>query len=134
MKYKQGYKYILADSYEIKIQLKNYNIETPYITLSTEGNLVIREQYAWDGATMFPDFKVVIRGSLVHDALCQLIRLKHLPESVLPTVHKILSDIVEEDVKRFKTPQYSWVPYVMLTGLTLAGPLGKGYENKVITL
>ena len=54
--------YIVASPYEIKVSLKNYSVETSYITLDVEGNLTIKEQYAWDGATMFPDFKVVIRG------------------------------------------------------------------------
>lgn len=35
--------------------------------------LAIRDGYAWNGANYFPDFEWVLRASMVHDALCQLL-------------------------------------------------------------
>ena len=50
-----------------------------YIRLSTEGILTISEGYAWDGPSgPTIDTKNFMRGSLVHDALYQLIRQKYL--------------------------------------------------------
>lgn len=50
-----------------------------YIHLSKEGVLTISEGYAWDGPSgPTIDTKNFMRGSLVHDALYQLIRQKAL--------------------------------------------------------
>jgi len=51
------------------------NIKTDYIDLDTEGMLVIKKGYAWDGPSG-PTFDTpnFMRGSLVHDALYQLLR------------------------------------------------------------
>lgn len=45
-----------------------------WLTLSPDGLLTVRKHYAWDGVTGFPDLNVLMRASLVHDALYQLIR------------------------------------------------------------
>lgn len=48
-----------------------------YIHLTKEGKLTITEGYAWDGPSgPTIDTKNFMRGSLVHDALYQLIRQK----------------------------------------------------------
>lgn len=50
-----------------------------YIHLSKEGMLTISEGYAWDGPSgPTIDTKNFMRGSLVHDALYQMIRQKAL--------------------------------------------------------
>lgn len=44
-----------------------------YVDLAN-GRINIYRGYRWNGADWFPDFEEVMEASLVHDALCQLIR------------------------------------------------------------
>lgn len=78
--YKDGYKYQLVEPYETIIDLKpNNDIRTEYIDLSSEGKLLIKKGYAWDGPSgPTIDTLNFMRGSLVHDALYQLMREEHL--------------------------------------------------------
>jgi len=83
--YREGYKYQLNQEYVV--QLDNVrpkagaNADTPLITLSPTGLLTIRYGYAWDGASgPTRDTKSSMRGSLVHDALYQLGRMKVLDD------------------------------------------------------
>ena len=76
--YKSGYKYQLVEEYQVEISVTpEKNIQTNYIDLTTEGLLTIKNGYAWDGPSGptidTPNF---MRGSLVHDALYQLMRNK----------------------------------------------------------
>lgn len=73
--YKQGYKYQLAVGIVLYVSIyPEKPIETDYINLTNEGILTIKKGYAWDGATGAIDSKNFMRGSLVHDALYQLMR------------------------------------------------------------
>jgi hypothetical protein len=52
------------------------NIATEFITLRMTGQLMLKQYYAWDGASgPCPDTRNIMKGSLVHDALYQLMRL-----------------------------------------------------------
>lgn len=78
--FSDGYKYQLREDYVVNIEIRPAaQIHTAYIDLSTDGDLMIRAGYAWDGpsgpAIDTPSF---LRGSLVHDALYQLMRERHL--------------------------------------------------------
>jgi hypothetical protein len=78
--YKGGYKYQLKQSFAVRIPVVPPSaIRTEYITLDPEGNLWLKEGYAWDGPSG-PTFDTLtfMRGSLVHDALYQLMRERHL--------------------------------------------------------
>ena len=80
IKYKSGYKYQLAEKYVEDITIKPKNdIVTFYITLNSGGTLRLRKGYAWDGPSG-PTFDTrnFMRGSVVHDALYQLMREGHL--------------------------------------------------------
>lgn len=79
MRYRAGYKYQLADDEITQTLLRCSNIKTEYITLTDTGLLVIRQGYAWDGASWALDTDSFMRGSLIHDALYQLIRMELLP-------------------------------------------------------
>ena len=79
--YKKGYKYQLSKTYICKVNIcPSENIDSRYIYLDKTGLLTIYWGYAWDGPSG-PTFdtKTFIRGSLVHDALYQLIRTRGLP-------------------------------------------------------
>lgn len=78
--YRSGYKYQLAKDYSLAIPITpDTDIDTEYLHLSVDGTLTIRAGYAWDGASG-PVFntKRFMRGSLVHDALYQLMQQQHL--------------------------------------------------------
>ena len=75
--YRSGYKYQLAQDHIEHTSIKPMvEIETEYLLLRTTGLLCIRKGYAWDGPSGPTwDTKNFMRGSLVHDALYQLLRL-----------------------------------------------------------
>lgn len=73
-----AYKYELQQRYEhpepIAIR-PAVPIDHPFMTLSTAGALTVEDKYAWDGASgPVPDTPDAMRGSLVHDALYQMLR------------------------------------------------------------
>lgn len=74
IRYRDGYKYQLADPYYIQTDITggNYRIDG-YISLNEGGMLYIYRCYAWDGPSgPTLDTKNSLRASLVHDALYQL--------------------------------------------------------------
>jgi hypothetical protein len=76
IRYRSDYKYQLAEGYKISISVKpKSNIETEFIDLDTDGNLTVKNSYAWDGPSgPVKDTDENMRASLVHDALYQLMR------------------------------------------------------------
>jgi hypothetical protein len=98
--YKKGYKYQLASNYVCKISIKpGEPINTDYINLDSDGMLTIKKSYAWDGPSG-PTFDTrnFMRGSLVHDALYQLMRGKHLAKKVYRNpADKLLQTMCKED-------------------------------------
>ena len=46
--------------------------QKPYVEVRYR-RLTIRDGYQWNGANAFPDTKWILRASMVHDALCQLL-------------------------------------------------------------
>lgn len=92
--YKNGYKCQLAD-YDrlfylpwLKDALKTDYVHR-YFILTTTGWLVVLRGYAWDGATGAKDTKTILRGTVMHDAIYQLIGL-----GVLDKVkHRRLADL-----------------------------------------
>jgi hypothetical protein len=99
IKYRKGYKYQLADNYDLFVGIYPVkNIKTDWVELSRKGILSIKKGYAWDGASgPTVDTADTMRGSLVHDALYQLLRLGLLPESCRIKADELLHDICCED-------------------------------------
>lgn len=81
--YRDGYKYQLAGDYIVATSVTpDEEIVTEFIELTLAGIITIRKGYAWDGPSgPAIDTKNFMRGSLVHDALYQLMREGHLSES-----------------------------------------------------
>lgn len=99
--YKKGYKYQLSENYVTNIDLKpeQEDIETRYIDLTTEGKLTIKGGYAWDGPSG-PTFDTLnfMRGSLVHDALYQLMRNEKLDKEMFrEPADRLLQSMCRED-------------------------------------
>ena len=78
--YRAGYKYQLQRDYWTVIDLiPDTPIVTAYIELYMDGLLIIKKGYAWDGPSgPTIDSKSAMRGSLIHDALYQLMRKREL--------------------------------------------------------
>lgn len=74
--YRANYKYQLDQDYIIEIGIKpEFDIGTTYVELTREGQLTVFKSYAWDGPSgPTIDTDNFMRGSLVHDALYQLMR------------------------------------------------------------
>ncbi|MBT76736.1 MAG: DUF1353 domain-containing protein [Gammaproteobacteria bacterium] len=80
IRYRSDYKYQLAEGYEISTLIRpGVDINTDYINLDVAGKLLVKKSYAWDGPSgLVKDTQKNMRASLVHDALYQLMRNKHL--------------------------------------------------------
>ena len=74
------YKYQLMQDYTIPIEIElGEDVDTNFIALTTAGVLTVKNRYAWDGPSgPTIDTRSFMRGSLVHDALYQLMRGKYL--------------------------------------------------------
>ncbi len=98
--YKKGYKYQLVEEYSTVITIKPDNdIESDYIDLTAEGNIIIKKGYAWDGPSG-PTFDTLnfMRGSLIHDALYQLMRAENLDKNICrKPVDRLLQQMCKED-------------------------------------
>jgi hypothetical protein len=98
--YKNGYKYQLVKDYKVLVKIyPNTIIETDYLRLDKKGFLTVKKGYAWDGASgpAF-DTKNFMRGSLIHDALYQLMRMRLLEaDNHRKTADKLLRDMCLED-------------------------------------
>lgn len=88
--YKSGYKYHLAETYTLTVAIKaDAAIDIDYVSLDLNGQLVIKKGYAWDGPSgPTIDTLSFMRGSLVHDALYQLMRERLLD----PVIHREAAD------------------------------------------
>lgn len=96
----EGWKYQLTETYSTYVGILPYGppIYTDFIELSREGVLKIRATYAWNGPSgpAF-DTKSFMRGSLVHDALYDLMRGKRLPQDRRPAADLLLKRHCLED-------------------------------------
>jgi hypothetical protein len=85
-KLSKKYKYTLDKTCCIKVDIPGH-IKHRYFTLH-KGLLWIKKGYQWDGATMCPDFKTIIKPSLLHDCMYQMIKL-----GLIDKKQKFLSDV-----------------------------------------
>ena len=106
----QKYKHQIIHSYTMETYIKpQKEIITNFILLSATGTITIRSGYAWDGpGGPMICAKAFLRGSLVHDALCQLIHGKFLKPGDKEAADKLLREICLKDgMSRFR----AWVVY-----------------------
>jgi hypothetical protein len=99
IKYREGYKYQLAEDYSIQTNIKpEKEVQSEYIILAPAGLLIIKKGYAWDGASgPTIDTKSSMRGSLVHDALYQLVRMGLIDTPNRDYADELLRKICIED-------------------------------------
>jgi hypothetical protein len=97
--YRSGYKYQLAVDYSCQIGIcPPVGVANDYIALGSDGVLLIRAGYAWDGPSG-PTFDTPssMRGSLVHDAGYQLLREELLDQGYREQFDQLLYTTVVED-------------------------------------
>ena len=109
------YKYKLSDNFECDIYSKVTLHNSRYINISKD-ILTVKKGYCWDGASgPTIDTKTVMKASLVHDVLYQLMRERVLPQSSRMASDNIFREIcLEQGMSRFR----AWYLY---TGLRIFG-------------
>ena len=115
--YRDGYKYQTTKDFKINIPVHPVTrIVTDWITLDTNGDLFLKWGYAWNGPSCpTKDTPGVIRGSAVHDAGYQLIRLGLLPPDTRSVFDQIYYDVILSDSRLVVNRDYHpWVRPVML--------------------
>ena len=110
IRYRSDYKHQLAEEYQINISIKpKVDIKTEFIDLDTNGNLTVKNAYAWDGPSgPVMDTPKTMRASLVHDALYQLMRIGELKSRThRKAADQIFKDICKADgVSNFRASIY----------------------------
>lgn len=91
--YRAGYKYQLEQAYVHQLRYLfpdiPYEFETDFLWLGLDKKFIVKKGYAWDGPSgPTIDTKNFMRGSLVHDALYEMIRLGFLEKNI----YRILAD------------------------------------------
>ncbi len=122
-KKRRKYKYNLHADFEYQTDIE---VDTPrdlgLLEITFAGKLIIRQGYAWDGPSgPSIDTKNFMRGSLIHDALYQLMREKVLPQSARKRVDEIFREVCLKDgMSKFR----AWYVYkaVRLGGASCAAP------------
>lgn len=118
------YKYQLMENYFFKttITLNDDVSVMDFVTLRHNGNLEIYKGYAWDGPSgPTIDTKNFMRGSLVHDALYQLIREEKIPRSYKAYSDTLIRALcVEDGMSAFRAWYVYWA--VRLFGKALKNP------------
>jgi hypothetical protein len=99
VKYTSGYRYQLEEDFQLLTDLRPLQPGgNRWASLDDLGILRISAGYAWDGASgPAVNTKNFVRGSLVHDALYQLIRAGVLQYEDRKRADEILREIVLED-------------------------------------
>ena len=85
-------------------------ISTPYCCLSENGLFIVYSGYAWDGASG-PTFdtKDSMRGSLVHDALYQLMREDFLGIEHRDAADRLLQRLcIEDGMAKWRAGYWYW--------------------------
>jgi len=97
--YRDGYKNQLLEDFQYPTGIKIKDaVKSNFLFLSMEGLLTVLSGYAWDGPSgPTLDTKDFMRGSLVHDALYQLMREKKISKLCRPIADDLLYQICRED-------------------------------------
>jgi len=129
-----GYKYELVDTVMVETDIKDVEVDTEFICLWPNGQLFIKSYYAWDGASgPAIDTKTIMRGSLIHDALYQLMREGYLDRTKYRSIaDKILKKICLED-GMWKT-RANWVYWAVKTFAKRSSEPEKEPRGKIVTI
>jgi hypothetical protein len=98
VRYRDGYRFQLAEPFQVATPITEACPGNHFVGLSLDGMLTIATGYAWDGASgPIAQDATIVRGSLVHDALYQLMRECALPASWRQPADSLLRQMLVED-------------------------------------
>ncbi len=128
--YKKGFKYQLHSYIHVQTEIKPHkNIACGFISLTRAGVLSIASGYAWDGASGIAwDTKSSMRGSLVHDALYELLRNCLIVDEYREYADRLLRDICIED------GMWAWRANAWYKAVSEVAEFAADPENKKKTL
>lgn len=87
MKFWRGYKYVVAETFEVQTAITGHEVIDEFTSLDANGLLRICRGYPWDGNSgPCLDILTSIEASCVHDVLCDYINLRMLPVELQPMV------------------------------------------------
>ncbi len=136
MRYRElhGYKYELVDTVMVQTDITGLDIDTEYIALFENGQLFVKLGYAWDGASgPAIDTKTIMRGSLVHDSLYQLMREGHLDRTKYrDAADQLLRKICLED-GMWKV-RANWVYWAVKSFAKRSSEPEKDPRGKIVTI
>lgn len=117
------YKYNLCSNYEYETGIK---VAVPkklkFLEITADGKLFMLKGYSWDGPSgVAVDTKTSMQGSLVHDALYQLMREKVLPQSDRKRADEILKEVCIDDGMSKVRANYMYYA-IRLAGAPFAEP------------
>ena len=98
-KKRRKYKYNLHSAFEYSADIQ---VQKPsdlgFVMINANGDLVIKNRYSWDGPSGLTfDTKNFMQGSLVHDALYQLMREEVIDQDQRQRADEILREICFAD-------------------------------------
>lgn len=131
IKYIDGYKHQLYADYSVKLDVNPVTqYSDRFLAIDINGVLTIKKGYAWDGASGPTwDTKNCKRGSLVHDALYQLMRMEVLPRSYRNHADKLFYVHLREDGMWYIRARL-WYRSVRVAAFSSADPKNR---KKVLT-
>jgi len=117
--YRKNLGYQLMRDFAIKTNIKRIKkVKHEFIDLNSEGLILIKSGYAWDGPSgPTLDTHTFMRGSLVHDAFYELIRLGFVDKKDRKKADKLLREMcITDGMTKFR----AWYVY---NSLRFAGGL-----------
>lgn len=94
----KNYRFILTAPLVLQTRIKYRATRNDWITLQSDGSLIIAQGYAWDGASGIAiNTQNTIAASCGHDALYQLMRLELLQKTQRLKADECLRDWLIED-------------------------------------
>ena len=131
IEYKSGFKYQLSKDYSVFVNIfPKENIYSEFIELHFDGFLIIKSGYCWDGPSgPAIDTKNFMRGSLVHDALYQLMREELIGQECREEADKELRKICLED--GMSKIRAEWVYYAVRTFAKRCADVGSKRKTEI---
>lgn len=92
------FKYQLAETVIVHTSIRPKEaIDLKFLSMDKNGVLIIKDGYGWDGSTGSIDTNTNLPGSLVHDALCELINKGYLNRMYQILADQLFREILEQD-------------------------------------
>lgn len=125
--YRTGYRHVLDRTHEQWVAGAGIFPSEPggnaFVHLTIDGRLIIRENYAWDGASgPALNDRSFVRPSLVHDAGCQLWELGVIDKAGRAAFDRLLGQMLRQDMQIIAA-RMPWLPRVAFKALSYVRPL-----------